>query len=678
MRSKLLFLTMLILAFTISPRAQQSQCPTCPPYSTNARWINGGSMGGYALTAGSGLTLNVSAGTSFCANTRITYAGGTLTMTNNTTNYVYLNVASSCVPASNTSGYTASTIPLGTVVTSAGNITSITIDATAFKANSNNTTAVTTTGSPANGNLTKFTGPTTISNGDLTGDCATSGTLSVTCTKINGGTVPTSAALLGTNGSAQPVAATAHDASTVLKCVAASASGSAYTCSTTPTFTPAANDSVMLQADVANTGSATLNVNSSAAHTIKKQGGSTNLLANDLLANTWSLMTYDGTNWQMQGQVGNSASGVSSINCDGTLFTCSTTGAVTLTPVLQNPNTIFAGPISSSLANLVQYNSGSVGSSTGSGLSVPYLSSVGLHHLLVAVIASNGTPFTLTSSNNSWNLAISGSFGLNDYVYYTCDSASGADTVLAGTPTTAITLMQIYEFSGNDHTTATSCLDLATHAQQTAGTAFTITSGGSVAQATELVMSFGVPNQGASNPTVTLASPYLLPQAAAQVTTPIFAELVTAVNGNSTGLSGVQSVTYNASVAPGFWTGEIFSFKLSTTGTAAASFKNITLDFLPSGSTRTIASGTVALGTSAISSGACGTASTSGASGAATTDNVMADFNADPTSTTGYQAGAMLTIIKWVTANTVNFKQCNNTGSSITPGAVTLNWRVVR
>jgi hypothetical protein len=93
---------------------------------------------------------------------------------------------------------------------------------------------------------------------------------------------------------------------------------------------------------------------------------------------------------------------------------------------------------------------------------------------------------------------------------------------------------------------------------------------------------------------------------------------------------------------------------------------------------KTVASGTNALGTSAIASGACGTATTSVATGALTTDNVMADFNADPTSTTGYQAGAMLTIVKWVSANQVNFKQCNNTGSSITPAAVTVNWRVLR
>jgi hypothetical protein len=97
-----------------------------------------------------------------------------------------------------------------------------------------------------------------------------------------------------------------------------------------------------------------------------------------------------------------------------------------------------------------------------------------------------------------------------------------------------------------------------------------------------------------------------------------------------------------------------------------------------SSGTTTIASGTSALGTSAITAAACATVVTTSATGTATTDNIMADFNADPTSTTGYVAGAMLTIIKYPTTNNVNFKVCNNTASSITPGAVTLNWRVTR
>ena len=93
-----------------------------------------------------------------------------------------------------------------------------------------------------------------------------------------------------------------------------------------------------------------------------------------------------------------------------------------------------------------------------------------------------------------------------------------------------------------------------------------------------------------------------------------------------------------------------------------------------------IASGTSALGTGAISSATCATVVTTSATGTLTTDNIIADFNADPTSTTGYQASTsgMLTIIKYPTTDNVNFKVCNNTGSSITPGAVTLNWHILR
>lgn len=48
------------------------------------------------------------------------------------------------------------------------------------------TGTVTTTGSPASGNLTKFSGAATITNGDLSGDCTTTGTLAIVCLKTNG------------------------------------------------------------------------------------------------------------------------------------------------------------------------------------------------------------------------------------------------------------------------------------------------------------------------------------------------------------------------------------------------------------------------------------------------------------------------------------------------------------
>lgn len=94
--------------------------------------------------------------------------------------------------------------------------------------------------------------------------------------------------------------------------------------------------------------------------------------------------------------------------------------------------------------------------------------------------------------------------------------------------------------------------------------------------------------------------------------------------------------------------------------------------------TYTIATGTAALGTSAISAGTCATVVTVSATGTATTDVVDASFNGDPTAVTGYTPGAMLSIVAYPTANNANFKVCNNTSGSITPGAITLNWKVRR
>lgn len=116
--------------------------------------------------------------------------------------------------------------------------------------------------------------------------------------------------------------------------------------------------------------------------------------------------------------------------------------------------------------------------------------------------------------------------------------------------------------------------------------------------------------------------------------------------------------------------GNVFSSNVTTAFTDAGSGNNWGL----------IAKGTAALGTGAISSGACASAVTVSATGVVTTDSIATTFNADPTSTTGYtpSTGGMLTIIPYPTANNVNFKVCNNSSSSITPGAVTLNWSVNR
>lgn len=67
---------------------------------------------------------------------------------------------------------------------------------------------VTTSGTPAAGNLTKFSGATAVTNADLSGDVTTSGTLAATVVKVNGAAVPVSASVLGSNSSGQFIADT--------------------------------------------------------------------------------------------------------------------------------------------------------------------------------------------------------------------------------------------------------------------------------------------------------------------------------------------------------------------------------------------------------------------------------------------------------------------------------------
>jgi hypothetical protein len=157
--------------------AQQTQTSdvtnTQPLQSTNVKYVQGVGPG-YWPTAGAGLTLNLAKGTAFCGGAVASYAGGTLTMTNSTTNYVYLNTSSSCVPAVKTTTFTSSDIPIAVVVTSGGAITAITDDRTWFVPSS------------SSGGVTSVTCGTGLTGGTFTttGTCA----LTTPVTAANGGT----------------------------------------------------------------------------------------------------------------------------------------------------------------------------------------------------------------------------------------------------------------------------------------------------------------------------------------------------------------------------------------------------------------------------------------------------------------------------------------------------------
>jgi hypothetical protein len=116
-------------AFSQQPQAQSGQ----PLYPVNAKYVQGFGPG-YWPTAGSGLTLNLAAGTAVCSNVVQNYAGGTLTLASNAANYVYLDATHSCTPASNTTGFSSTTIPLAEVATNGSSITAVTDVRTMFVA----------------------------------------------------------------------------------------------------------------------------------------------------------------------------------------------------------------------------------------------------------------------------------------------------------------------------------------------------------------------------------------------------------------------------------------------------------------------------------------------------------------------------------------------------------------
>ena len=199
-------------------------------------------------------------------------------------------------------------------------------------------------------NAANTTGTAASFTGSLAGDVT--GTQSATSVgKINGGSVPASASVLSSNSSSQLAASTSHNLSVPANCVAASGSGTAYTCTTSPTFTPATGDHIQFKADVANTGSATLAVNGATAATFKKWGGAGSLIANDLLSGHWISATFDGTYWQLEGQLGNANATELNGTAISGLSGSGSTLALTTSPTIASPT--FTGTVSGVTATMV-------------------------------------------------------------------------------------------------------------------------------------------------------------------------------------------------------------------------------------------------------------------------------------------------------------------------------------
>jgi Repeat of unknown function (DUF5907) len=130
---KIVCLVALSIGFSPGWTAAQQPTTTTSMTKTNAQWVQGVGPG-YWPTAGSGLSISVAAGTAFCGGAIQTFAGGPLSLTPSTTNYVYLDPASSCAPSVNTAGFTAGVIPIAIVTSSASSVTGITDVRTEFVA----------------------------------------------------------------------------------------------------------------------------------------------------------------------------------------------------------------------------------------------------------------------------------------------------------------------------------------------------------------------------------------------------------------------------------------------------------------------------------------------------------------------------------------------------------------
>jgi hypothetical protein len=93
-----------------------------------------------------------------------------------------------------------------------------------------------------------------------------------------------------------------------------------------------------------------------------------------------------------------------------------------------------------------------------------------------------------------------------------------------------------------------------------------------------------------------------------------------------------------------------------------------------------ICSGQIALTTGAIGSGARATNTLTCTGLSTSTDSISCSFNSDTNAVVGYAPSASggLSLKTWVSTNTINVDQINDTSGSITPGAATINCRGLR
>jgi hypothetical protein len=181
-------------------------------------------------------------------------------------------------------------------------------------------------------------------NGSASGDLSGSYP-NPTVAQIEGAAIPVSAAVAGTNSSKQIVAATPHQVVAPIQCADTSSSSTTYTCTTTPSIGSLTTGDMFIFTSINqnNSGSATLNIDTIGAKTIKKWQNTANLAAGDLQAGAAVKVIYDGTYFEIA-TIGNAPSGSGGItsingnstaaqtinNSDGTVNVSSSSGTTTV------------------------------------------------------------------------------------------------------------------------------------------------------------------------------------------------------------------------------------------------------------------------------------------------------------------------------------------------------------
>lgn len=195
----------------------------------------------------------------------------------------------------------------------------------------------------------------------------------------------------------------ANGGTAILVCSDTSASGTAQTCTTSPSFTPAANSCVTYTTTTPNSGAGlTLNVNGLGAKSVAKWLGTTTLAVGDVAANSPQLACYTGTVWNLS-TIGNAPSGGG-----GTTWNAITNPTGNLSLTMAADTSLFTYGSTTSTANLWEMTDGSA--NTGTGLLVDlHTGATSTLNPFAAYAKGTTTPGLYVNSSNNVGVHTTGS-----------------------------------------------------------------------------------------------------------------------------------------------------------------------------------------------------------------------------------------------------------------------------